>query len=206
MIACIIDIITALGALATFGGFLFAVYTFAKDNTRKLRQSTIDFFSLINQETTELINKVMIDGKVFHYSAIMQNHELHEQVRRYLSLMERFAVGIRSHMYDAQVFDRMHGYTTLRVHYALMSYLDSIERERGSRFYGDYTWLIGELVRIRKARIKKCKDCEDEHFPKTIMPWNIYVDVKCHHEKVDLAEIVALLQDEVKEPEQKAKI
>ncbi len=206
MMIDIISGITAVGELAALGGFFCAVCSLMKDNTRKLRQSTIDFFSLINQETAELIDKVMIDGKAFYYRAVVKDHKLHGQVRRYLSLMERFAVGIRSHMYDAQVFDRMHGNTTLRVHCALIPYLDNIEIERGSRFYGDYTWLIGELVRIRKERLKKHKDCEDEHFPKIIMPWNTCVRVKKRHKKVGLEEIVALLQQEEKGLEQKAKI
>lgn len=119
-IATIAAGVTALITLPT------VLLSFLSDNIRKKRQSTIDYFSLINEETKRLIGELYVDRKQdFTSDKVKLNYVA--TVRRYLSLMERFSVGIRSHMYDVNVFDRMHGMTTIKMDILLDKYFSDIK-------------------------------------------------------------------------------
>lgn len=123
-----------------------------EDHTRNLRQSTIEFYNELNKETKELIDDVMLNASEFNLKNITEDDVLHRRVRRYLSLMERFSVGINSHMYDITVFDRMQGKTTLIMYDALKPYIDYISEKYGTFFYGDFIKVIEELKKRREIR------------------------------------------------------
>lgn len=125
---------------------------FLADYTRKRRQSTIDFYNEINQETKGLIDRVIVYKESLSLKRVLKDKNLHRDVRRYLSLMERFSVGIRSYMYDLQIFDRMQGKTTLIMFEALKPYIEYIDDSRGEYFYSDYKWLMSSLIELRKSR------------------------------------------------------
>lgn len=139
-----------------------------EDHTRNLRQSTIEFYNLINNETKELIDDVIINKIDLSVEAINHNPELHQKVRRYLSLMERFSVGINSHMYDITVFDRIQGKTTLIMFDALTPYIDSISEKYGTFFYGEFLKVINQIKEIREERRNAGYSKKTEDFSRTI--------------------------------------
>ena len=111
---------------------------------------------MINTETKELTNDLVIKGNKLDMSAIEEpqpDMELEIMVRRYLSLMERFSVGIRAHIFDMEIFDRMHGMTTIKMYIALLLYLEKISFDEGLYFYQDFTWLVVQLASARLERI-----------------------------------------------------
>lgn len=142
--------------------------THEEEHTRNLRQSTIEFYNEINKETKEFIDEVMIGTIDLKVETILADVDLHKRVRRYLSLMERFSVGINSYMYDIVVFDRIQGKTTLVMYDNLKPYIDHISEKYGTYFYGEFIKVIEQIKDIRKKR----RDCgysdRSEKFPNTI--------------------------------------
>ena len=126
--------------------------TYLEEHTRNLRQSTIEFYNEINKETKDLIDDVILKKVNLDLNIILSDDDLHKRVRRYLSLMERFSVGINSKMYDLETFDRVQGKTTLLMYEALKQYIDSISEKYGSYFYGDFLNLVNQLEIRRKSR------------------------------------------------------
>ena len=148
----VLDVVTIIANIAIIVSLVIAIKSFQADNTRKLRQSTIDFYNEINKETMSLVDKVMVNKEIFTVEEIMSNAALHVQIRRYLSLMERFSVGINSDMYDIQVFDRIQGATTLSIYDALKPYLCWVHETYGLYFYGDFELVVAQIKEIRKIR------------------------------------------------------
>ncbi len=126
--------------------------TYLEEHTRNLRQGTIEFYHEINKETKDLIDDVILSKINLDLNHILYNDDLHKRVRRYLSLMERFSVGINSGMYDLETFDRVQGKTTLLMYEALKQYIDYISEKYGSYFYGDFLRLVKQLEERRKVR------------------------------------------------------
>ena len=126
--------------------------SFRADNLRKLRQSTIDFYNEINKETMPLIDMILVERKELVVTEILASPQLEKDIRRYLTLMERFSVGINSYMYDLQVFDRMQGRTTLMVYEKLKPYIENCKALYGDYFYGDFESLITKIEEQRKKR------------------------------------------------------
>lgn len=123
--------------------------SYTEEHIRNLRQSTIEFYDMINVETKDLIDDVVL-GKV-HLSLdnILGDDVLHRRVRRYLSLMERFSVGIHSNMYDLAVFNRIQGKTTQIIYAALEPYIEYIAEKHGTAFYGDFVGVVKDINKMR---------------------------------------------------------
>lgn len=142
--------------------------TSAEEHTRNLRQSTIEFYNEINKETKDFIDEVVIGKIDLTLTTILNDVDLHKKVRRYLSLMERFSVGINSHMYDLTVFDRIQGKTTLIMYNALKPYIDHISEKYGTFFYGEFLSVINQINDIREKRRNSGYSEKTEKFPNTI--------------------------------------
>lgn len=126
--------------------------SYAEEHLRNLRQSTIEFYNIINVETKDLIDDVILKKVDLDLNEILSDDVLHKKVRRYLSLMERFSVGINSHMYDLVVFDRIQGKTTQIMYRALKPYIDYISEKHGTFFYGEFLDVVEQINKIRKKR------------------------------------------------------
>ena len=126
--------------------------TWQINRTRVVRQATMDCYNRINKETKDLIDMVIVHEKKLTLSKIKKRQKLHRKVRRYLSLMERFSVGIRSHIYDLEVFDRIHGKTTVIMYKALEEYIDYVKCTKGDYFYCDFEYIVMRLKELRSER------------------------------------------------------
>lgn len=86
---------------------------------------------------------------------ILENDMLHEDIKKYLSNMEQFSVGIHFRRYDIKVFDRLYGQTTIKMHDILTPYLTYVAGTEGEFFYGDFENLVRQLTKIRAKREKQ---------------------------------------------------
>lgn len=140
-----------------------------EENTRTRCKATMDYWDEISKEIRELKDSILegldlpadsILGKnglppeatTWKPSTVTGNETLHAQVQRYLSMMERLAVGIKFHRYDIEVFDRLYGYTTIRMHDVLTPYLKFTADDKGAFFYGDFETMAEELKKVRANR------------------------------------------------------
>ena len=136
-----------------------------EEHTRNLRQGTIEFYNDINKETKDFIDDVILRKIDLSLDNINKDEILHKKVRRYLSLMERFSVGINSHMYDIVIFDRIQGKTTLLMYEALKPYIDSVSEKYGTYFYGEFISIIDQINKIREQRRNSGYSDKTEKFP-----------------------------------------
>ena len=145
--------------------FFIMKRTYKDEHTRNLRQSTIEFYNEINKETKDFIDDVIIKKIDLSLESINNDNTLHRKVRRYLSLMERFSVGINSHMYDIVIFDRIQGKTTLIMYNALKPYIDNVSEKYGTFFYGEFLNVIEQINKIREQRRNAGYNDMSESFP-----------------------------------------
>lgn len=158
-IAIIISMVIALRQLFMMRN------THKEEHTRNLRQSTIEFYNTINMETKDFIDDVILKKVDLNLENINKDENLHRRVRRYLSLMERFSVGINSHMYDITIFDRIQGKTTLNMYEALKPYIDSMSERHGAYYYGEFISVIEKIREIRRQRSNAGYGPKSESFP-----------------------------------------
>lgn len=170
IITSISTIIANMAIIASMTIALFQLFimkkTFLEEHTRNLRKGTIEFYNEINKETCGLIDDVILNKVNLDLENINNDVDLHKRVRRYLSLMERFSVGINSHMYDIKTFDRLQGKTTLIMYKALKPYIDSISEKYGTYFYGEFLSLINNINTIREQRRNSGYSKQTEDFSK----------------------------------------
>ncbi len=141
-------------------------FEFVADSTRNRRQATLDFYCEINKETKPLIDRILIGTFNGSVDTILADNDLQIEIRRYLSLMERFSVGIQAYMFDVQLVDRIQGKSILLVHEKINPYVEYVSQTRGAFFYGDYLKLINLLKQIRTKREKDDYKGESEKFDK----------------------------------------
>lgn len=99
------------------------------------------------------------------HSIVLDNKELHQTVKQYLSTMERFSVGINFCRYDIDVFDRLYGQTTIKMHEVLTPYLTYVAIEKGASFYCDFEEVVKQLKAIRAKRE------QEENKKRIAFPW-----------------------------------
>ena len=128
------------------------------DHERKKKQSTIEFYNNINIESSKLtpmIEKNAEENGILLVKTIKETPALMEAAARYLTLMERFSVGVNTNVYDINVYDRMAGDTTIRNYERLRLWIEDVRKRRGNFVYTDFERMIYELKEIRKNRFPK---------------------------------------------------
>lgn len=138
--------------------------SYQEEHTRNLRQGTIEFYNEINKEIKDFTYDVTIKKIDLSLDKISSDEALHRKVCRYLSLMERFSVGINAHMYDIRIFDRIQGKTTLLMYDALRPYIHSINEKYGTYFYREFFKVINQIEKIREERCNAGYSSKSEDF------------------------------------------
>ena len=120
---------------------------------------TITFFDEINRDTKSLDDDLNIKKKELRISGdtvIMDtdsgSEDIEVRIRRYLSLMERLAVGIRLDIYDILIYDKLNGRATILMFKYLEEYIRNISDKYGFNFYSEFEWLAYQLSYIRSER------------------------------------------------------
>lgn len=125
---------------------------FRADHERRKKQSTIEFYNDINKESFWLTDHISknFGQKPLAYDAIMKDDELRQSVKRYLSLMERFAVGIECGVYDLHVFNEIAGSSTAKKYRQLHNYIDEVRGKTDYRVYSGFEKLAIKIDEIRE--------------------------------------------------------
>lgn len=172
-------VFSIIGVLITIAALIIAIIQIKKMNesnrlsqlialdnySRTKIKNTIDDYNRITRETQRLIDDIIIRKINVSVGKIKIDYKLHYRIRRYISLMCRFSIGIESGIYDLKTFDRMHGLTTLEMYNALKPYIDYISKEKGKIFYGGYLGLIRKITVLRAERQENHYIGELEKYP-----------------------------------------
>ena len=122
---------------------------------RRKKQATIEFYNSINKESGPLMQEIRQKcGKnAIPLSQLADDPDLREKIKRYLSLMERFSVGIHTNVYDLNVYDMMRGTVTIQSYHQLHDYIDQRRKETLiPALYVEFEELTRKLEEMRKNK------------------------------------------------------
>ena len=131
-------------------GVFVAYRSISLDHDRRKKQSTIEFYDKIWEKFYPLLK--IIDKKpqgVLNVEDIDGDAELQELIREYLSIMERFSVGVNTGVYDIYVLNRMSGFRTINSYEKLGQYIKN-SRTTNPNGYKDFEEVVDWLKEIRK--------------------------------------------------------
>lgn len=158
----IVYISSIIANLAIVTGAIIAVFQLRKfirytkaDHERTKKQSTIEFYNEISKETVLLLDEMKTHSITGHVpiDKIEEHPGLKSAVQRYLSLMERFSVGVNTGVYDLYIFDRMAGIHTIHKFNELRAFIEFTREKRNINvFYVDFEQMVTSLSEIRKKR------------------------------------------------------
>jgi len=133
--------------------------TFIADHERRKKQSTIEFYNEINKETVTMRSLISDKSQsgIISIDVIEGDAKLVTSIKRYLSLMERFSVGVNTNVYDIGVFDRVSGAATVKTYYKLREYILNA-RKKAPYIYTDFELMVQEIEGIRKKRFPTQSD------------------------------------------------
>jgi len=152
MISIATSFFACLGVFVAVIQLKLALKAFRADHERRVKQSTIEFYSEINKESfwlTDYFEKHHREDPI-SYAEIIANDELRQKVKRYLSLMERLSVGITSGVFDIHIFDSIAGASTVIKYHQLQNYI--FERRKKlpyHRLYSEFEYLAKKIEDIR---------------------------------------------------------
>ena len=89
------SLITSIGTLAVF---FIALVSLIADHLRRKRQFTIEFYNIILYENDAFLYE--IDEEPLAIATIKSDKILEKNVAKYLSSLERLAVGVSTNIYD----------------------------------------------------------------------------------------------------------
>lgn len=156
---------TMIGTIIASLGFAATVISLYFSNLRIKRQATLDAFTEFKRSNKEIENK--IHSKEFDTNAILEKHRQKEragdvkaeweQIKVYLSDIERIAVGVNTRIYDAGIINRMGGYFMYE-QYQLLEPIIYYKREQDNnpQIYKEFTDMVNKIIRCRKRRKQDC--------------------------------------------------
>ncbi|MDR3148398.1 MAG: DUF4760 domain-containing protein [Oscillospiraceae bacterium] len=146
LIELVISAFTLAAAVLTLR---VGIKTLKADHERRKKQSTIEFYQEISNITAKL--KEAID-KLFADKAInptdpdyANNEELKLKISQYLTVMERFAVGINTGVYDLDIYMRCAGRSTIHWYDRLVQIIKDKRKDNKSHLYIDFEHMTNEL-------------------------------------------------------------
>jgi len=133
-------------------GSVIAIWTLFANHERQKKQATIEFHQELSPITFEYRKTI---SELFGIEPInpfekryKENKELQELITQYLTIMERFAVGINTKVYDFDVFCRLVGDSTRVTYEKLKPVIDHLRRDQGrTTLYKDFEKLYFKLMK-----------------------------------------------------------
>jgi hypothetical protein len=118
------------------------------DHDRLKKQSTIEFYNALSTESYQFLDN--IKGKTLDYASVNHDEKLRKNVIRYLSRLERLAIGVASDVYDFQVLCLMSGRYLTKKYNQFEKYIkEAREHKNAPTLYKEFELLV---VKIEKYR------------------------------------------------------
>jgi len=127
------------------------------DHDRQKKQSTIEFYNSISLESQMLLDD--IESKAWNYTSIQSNKALRKSIIRYLSRLERLAVGVSSDVYDFDILNLMSGRNLSKKYIQLQNYIEEARvAKKAPMLYMVFELLIKRIDEYRKIHPKQIVD------------------------------------------------
>ena len=124
------------------------------DHDRIKKQSTIEFYNLISSEIHEFLYKT--DEEQLNFASVKANKTLESDVVKYLSRLERLAVGVNSNIYDLEILSHIVGNLFTNTYNRLERYIKEVrEKNNTPRRYCEFEHLVKVIERYREKNKDK---------------------------------------------------
>ncbi|MCL2773327.1 MAG: DUF4760 domain-containing protein [Oscillospiraceae bacterium] len=146
------EIFSIIANIAVILGIPVAVWTLKANHERQKKQSTVEFYQQISpiavnlkRQISNIFDEDVINPTDEKYS---KDDDLRKIVVDYLSLMERFSVGINVGIYDIDTFIRISGRATINWFYRLRQIIIYVrERDSQSNLYIEFEMMVKKMER-----------------------------------------------------------
>lgn len=126
--------------------------TYLATHERTCKQTTIEFFNELKKESEEIEKKLFLKYGLEPIHLDELDEETLLQIKQYLSLLERFSLGVNLGVYDLIVADRMSGSFFINTYYQLQPFILDIRKKRfDNRLYEEFEHMKNELEKIRST-------------------------------------------------------
>jgi len=119
------------------------------DHDRQKKQSTIEFYNSISTESYQFLDD--IKGKTLDLSFVNSDKTLRKSVIRYLSRLERLAIGVASDVYDFEILCLMSGRFLSKKYIQFKKYIDETRIAKDApMLYKEFELLVANIDEYRK--------------------------------------------------------
>jgi len=156
--------------LAVLGGFFVVVQIRQQtkisraDHDRQKKQSTIEFYNSLSSDSYQFLDD--IKGKRLNSTLVNSDKDLRKSVIRYLSRLERLAIGVATDVYDFNVLCLMPGRYLCKKYEQFQEYIKETRISKDApMLYKEFELLVNRIEKYRekypnqiankKTRVKK---------------------------------------------------
>lgn len=162
IIELVLSGITSAGVIVAIINFLLAKKQYLSNQKKYLsnyeracKKDTIDIFHEIKKEAKEIERQLYTNEPVI-MDDINQNRDLYFEIKEYLSLLERFSVGVNTGIYDLNIADRLSGSFFINKYYQFHPFiLDIRQKRQDKRLYDEFETMVKKLEKIRQNRLRE---------------------------------------------------
>jgi len=127
------------------------------DHDRQKKQSTIEFYNSISSESQVLLDNIV--GKSLDLSSVNSDKALRKSVIRYLSRLERLAIGVASDVYDFEVLALMSGRYLSKKYIQFEKYIEEARiAKEAPMLYKEFELLVTKIDEYRENNPGKTVD------------------------------------------------
>ena len=127
------------------------------DHDRQKKQSTIEFYNSISTESYQLLDE--IKGRRMNWSTVNSDKKLRKSVVRYLSRLERLAVGVASDVYDFDILFLMSGRYLIKKYDQFQLYIEEARINKSApTLYIEFELLAKRIDHHRKKHPNQIAD------------------------------------------------
>jgi len=127
------------------------------DHDRQKKQSTIEFYNSISTESQAFLDDIV--GKTLDLSGVNSDKALRKSVIRYLSRLERLAIGVASDVYDFEVLCLMSGRYLSKKYNQFEKYIkESRVAKNAPMLFKEFELLVEKIDKYRELNPEKTAD------------------------------------------------
>ena len=127
------------------------------DHDRQKKQSTIEFYNSLSTESDQFLDD--IKNKTLDWSTVNPDKVMRKSIIRYLSRMERLAVGIASDVYDFKILCLMSGRHLTKQYVRFKIYIEEARIHKDApMLYKEFELLAKRIDEYRKQHPNQIVD------------------------------------------------
>ena len=127
------------------------------DHDRQKKQSTIEFYNILSSESYQFLDD--IKNKTLNLASVNSDKALRKSVIRYLSRLERLAIGIASDVYDFEILCLMSGRYLSKKYNQFKTYIEEVRINKNAPMvYKEFELLVEKIDEYRNNNPDKTVD------------------------------------------------